>query len=136
LSIPRDTWAAIPGHANAKINAAYANGGAELQVRAVEELLGIEINHVAIVDFGGFRDLINAIGGVKVNLHQKVCTSISGGTYNVRLTPGEHTLDGDKALALARSRQQNGFVDRDGDGIPDAEQPKACRNPPPIDDLD
>jgi LCP family protein required for cell wall assembly len=136
LSIPRDTWAEIPGHGNAKINAAFANGGAELQVRAVENLLGIEINHVAIVDFGGFQDFIDAIGGVKVKLPQKVCSSISGGTYNVRLTAGEHTLNGEKALALARTRQQNGFVDSDGDGVPDADQPKACQNPPPIDDLD
>ena len=128
--------AEIPGVGNAKINAAFANGGAELQVRAVEHLLGIEINHVAIVDFGGFRDFIDAIGGVKVKLPMKVCSSISGGTYNVRLTAGEHTLNGEKALALARTRQQNGFVDSDGDGAPDADQPKACQNPPPIDDLD
>jgi LCP family protein required for cell wall assembly len=136
LSIPRDTWAAIPDHGNGKINSAYAFGGAQLQVRAVEQLLGIEINHVAIVDFGGFRDFIDAIGGVKVNLPIKVCSSISGGTYNVRLRAGEHTLGGEKALALARTRQQNGFVDSDGDGVPDPDQPKACQDPPPIDDLD
>lgn len=136
LSIPRDVLTAIPGHSNQKINAAYALGGAELQVETVEQFLGIEINHVAIVDFGGFRDLIDAIGGVKVEIPKKVCSSISGGTFNIRLTKGEHTLNGEKALALARTRQQNGFVDSDGDGVPDPDQPRACTNPPPINDLD
>jgi LCP family protein required for cell wall assembly len=135
LSIPRDTLAAIPGHGNDKINAAYAFGGAKLEVETVEQFLGIQINHVAIVDFGGFQDLIDSVGGVNVNVPTKVCSSISG-TFIIRLTPGEQTLTGEKALALARTREQNGFVDDDGDGVPDADQPAACTDPPPITDLD
>lgn len=104
LSIPRDTLAAIPGVGNSRINAAYRFGGAKLQVETVEQLLGIDINHVAIVDFAGFRDLINAIGGVKIKLDRPVCNEISGGTFRVNLRRGEHTLNGEKALALSRTR--------------------------------
>ncbi len=111
LSIPRDTYAAIPGVDNEKINAAYANGGAKLQVQAVEQFLGIDIDHVAIVDFGGFRDFIDAVGGIKVDLPTSVCSEISGGAANggitLNLKEGENTLNGNTALALARTRENS-----------------------------
>jgi len=104
LSIPRDALAAIPGFGNDKINSAYSLGGAELQIQTVEDFLGIDINHVAIVDFGGFQDLIDSVGGVEINLPRQVCNSISSGAFNIDLGPGEETLPGDAALALARTR--------------------------------
>ena len=104
LSIPRDTLAAIPGFGNDKINAAYQFGGAELQVETVKDFLGIDINHIAIVDFAGFQDLIDSVGGVKVELDRQVCNTISGGAFGIDLGPGEETLSGEKALALARTR--------------------------------
>jgi LCP family protein required for cell wall assembly len=104
LSISRDVLAAIPGQGSQKINAAYTFGGARLQVETVEALLGIDIDHVAIVDFGGFQDFIDAIGGVEVELDRPVCNEISGGTYRIDFEPGEITLNGEKALALARTR--------------------------------
>ncbi len=103
LSIPRDTLAAIPGFGNDKINSAYALGGAELQVETVEDFLGIDINHIAIVDFNGFEDLIDSVGGVKVKVGRRVCNTISG-AFNIDIGPGEETLSGEKALALARTR--------------------------------
>src|SRR5918996_910089 len=104
LSIPRDTLAAIPGFGNDKINAAYRFGGAELMIETVEQLLGIELNHVAIVDFAGFRDLIDSLGGIDIELDKPVCNEISGGTFNINFEPGEIHLNGEKALALARTR--------------------------------
>jgi LCP family protein required for cell wall assembly len=104
LSIPRDTLAAIPGFGNDKINSAYQFGGAKLQVETVEDMLGIDINHIAIVDFAGFQDLIDSVGGVKVDLDRRVCNTISGGAFGIDLGPGEVTLSGEKALALARTR--------------------------------
>ena len=65
LSIPRDSYAEIPGQSPQKINAAYAFGGAKAQIEAVEGFLDIQIDHVAIVDFTGFEDLIDAVGGVE-----------------------------------------------------------------------
>lgn len=110
LSIPRDAFAEIPGHAPTKINAAFAFGGAALQIRTIEQFLGIEIDHIAIVDFTGFEDLIDAVGGVKVDVPAKLCADISGGAgggqggVSIRLKKGENTLDGEKALAYSRVR--------------------------------
>lgn len=104
LSIPRDTQANIPGVGTNKINAAYNFGGAELQVQTVEEFLGIDIDHVAIVDFAGFRDLIDSVGGVEVKLGERVCNEISGGVFKIDIGPHEETLNGEQALALARTR--------------------------------
>jgi LCP family protein required for cell wall assembly len=111
LSIPRDSFAEIPGHEPQKINAAYAFGGAKLQVQTVQKFLGIKIDHVAIIDFTGFQKLIDAVGGVKVNVPQKLCANISGGAghgqggVTLRLGKGEQTLDGQTALAYARVRE-------------------------------
>jgi LCP family protein required for cell wall assembly len=111
LSIPRDAFAEIPGHAPQKINAAFAFGGAALQIRTVEQFLEIPIDHVAIVDFTGFEDLIDAVGGIEVELPQKLCADISGGAgggqggATIRLKKGENTLSGEKALAYARVRK-------------------------------
>jgi LCP family protein required for cell wall assembly len=111
LSIPRDSYAEIPGQSPTKINAAYAFGGAKAQIEAVENFLDLEIDHVAIVDFTGFEDLIDAVGGVEVNLEHKLCADISGGAgggqggVSLRLPKGESTLNGEKALAYARVRK-------------------------------
>jgi LCP family protein required for cell wall assembly len=111
LSIPRDAYAEVPGQSPQKINGAYAYGGAGLQVEAVEQFLDIEIDHVAIVDFTGFEDLIDAVGGVEVDVPEKICTDISGGAgggqggYSLRLGKGENTLDGEQALTYSRTRK-------------------------------
>jgi LCP family protein required for cell wall assembly len=127
LSIPRDTLATIPGHGGQKINSAYAFGGAKLTIKTIEDFLGINVDHVAIVDFNGFRDFINAIGGVEVTVNKKVCSEVSGGAQNggfsLFLDPGTHTLDADQALTLARTREN---VAQDPQGHP-------C---PPLTDVD
>jgi LCP family protein required for cell wall assembly len=111
LSIPRDSYAEIPGQAPQKINAAYAFGGAALQIKTIEQFLGIEIDHVAIIDFTGFEDLIDAVGGVTVDIPHKLCADISGGAgggqggMTLRLHKGENTLDGEKALVYSRIRE-------------------------------
>jgi LCP family protein required for cell wall assembly len=114
LSIPRDTYAEVPGHGDQKINGAFSatgekNGDAALMIKTVENFLGIDMNHLIIVDFDGFVDFINALGGVKVDLPKRVCGEISGGKENggvtIHLKAGEHTLQAQKALALARIRE-------------------------------
>jgi LCP family protein required for cell wall assembly len=111
LSIPRDTYAEIPGQNPQKINAAYAFGGAKAEIEAVENFLNIQIDHVAIIDFSGFENLIDAVGGVEVNVPHKICANISGGAgggqggYTLRLGKGEHTLDGEQALTYSRIRE-------------------------------
>jgi len=107
LSIPRDTLAQIPGQPENKINSAYAVGGAKLTVRTIEKFLGINIDQVAIVDFDGFRSFIDSIGGINVNLPTDVCSTVSGGAFNLNLKKGEHTLNGFQAITLARTRENS-----------------------------
>ena len=107
LSIPRDTVAEIPGVGVDKINAAYANGGAALTVETVEQFTGTPVDQVAILDFSGFRSFIDALGGVKVDLDTPVCSTVSGGAFNLNLDKGESELDGFKAITLARTRSNS-----------------------------
>ncbi|MFM9077298.1 MAG: LCP family protein [Solirubrobacterales bacterium] len=109
LSIPRDTYAEIPGQATQKINAAYAYGGAALQAETVSGFLGIPIDHVVILNFEGFEGFIDSIGGVVVDVPVRLCADISGGKANggwtINLQKGENTLNGEDALAYARTRK-------------------------------
>ena len=66
LSIPRDLLVPVPGVGNTKINAAYQAGGAALAIRTVHDFTGIPIDHVVIVDFNSFKDLIDAEGGITI----------------------------------------------------------------------
>src|SRR5690606_9644788 len=65
-SVMRDTWLDIPGVGTAKINRAFASGGVPKAVETLEGLFGVRINHVASVDFEGFKGLTDAVGGVTV----------------------------------------------------------------------
>ena len=75
LSIPRDLNVPIPGHGVNKINAAFAYGGPPLLIKTINRLTGLKINHVVLVDFSGFKDLINTVGGVTVDNPYKVISS-------------------------------------------------------------
>jgi LCP family protein required for cell wall assembly len=107
LSILRDTVVDIPGHGRNKINAAYAFGGPSLAIQTVENYLGTPINHLIEVNFENFPDLIDALGGITYT-GNCVISKINGGSRNggttLRLKAGTHKLNGDEALALARTR--------------------------------
>src|SRR6201994_551339 len=111
LSIPRDSYAEIPGYQPTKINAAFAFGGAALQIKTVEKFLNIKIDHVAIINFTGLENLVDAVGGVQVNLKHKLCADIAGGSghgqggVTLHLKKGENTLNGEQALAYSRIRE-------------------------------
>ena len=70
LSIPRDTRVHMPKYGWDKINHAYAFGGRELSQKTVEEFLGIKIHNYVMVNFKGFEGLVDAIGGVDVNIER------------------------------------------------------------------
>jgi LCP family protein required for cell wall assembly len=115
ISIPRDTWVHIPkskdgkhGGTKAKINAAYAWGGIPLTVQTVEEYTGVRIDHVAIVDFSGFKEIVDALGGIDIKVEQNF-TSIH--PPHRKFTKGTHHMDG--ATALDYSRQRKQFADGD-----------------------
>jgi len=101
LSVPRDLWVDIPGHGESKINAAYALGGPSLMVETVQANLGVEVNHYVEIDFVGFRSLVDEVGGIEIAFPFPARDVKSG----LNVGAGEQVLDGDQALAYARSRQ-------------------------------
>jgi LCP family protein required for cell wall assembly len=88
ISIPRDTWVVIDGHGPAKINAALSYGGAPLYVRTIEQFTGLRMDHLVLVDWRGFMDLTDAMGGVQL----AAPAGSSSGAATVELT-GEEALD-------------------------------------------
>ncbi|MYU14002.1 LytR family transcriptional regulator, partial [Streptomyces sp. SID8361] len=118
LSLPRDSWVAIPGFVRPetgrrynpslnKLNAAYSMGGADLLVAAIERNTGLRIDHYAEIGFSGFVDVVDAVGGVRMCVDRNIKDPKSG----LDLQKGCHTLDGAKALAFVRQRKQ----EADGD---------------------
>ena len=124
ISFPRDSWVTIPAWTDskgahhpqhqAKLNSAFAEGGSALLVATLEKLSGIRVNHVVQIDFTGFKNMVNALGGitvcVKTTRHDK-----DSGDY---LTAGApHVIKGDAALAFVRDRKglPGGDIDRIAD---------------------
>jgi LCP family protein required for cell wall assembly len=107
LSLPRDLWVPIAGtDRSAKINSAY-NEGPERLLQTVTEALGIPIHHYVEVNFEGFTELVDEIGGVEVCVPNPAQDENTG----LRLDPGCQNLDGTQALAFARSRHYEEFID-------------------------
>lgn len=100
VSIPRDTMVTIDGYGTQKINAAYAFGGPAGAVTVVSEFAGVPITHYAEIHFDEFERLVDAIGGVDVNVPE----GFDAGNGGISLTAGEQTLNGAQALAFARER--------------------------------
>ncbi|MBP2414132.1 LCP family protein required for cell wall assembly [Arthrobacter stackebrandtii] len=107
MSVMRDTWVDIPGVGPAKINAAMAYGGIPLVVQTLEGMFGSRIDHVAIVDFEGFKAITDALGGVEVDV-PLAFTSMDG---SHSFAAGPQKLNGDQALAFVRER----YAFSDGD---------------------
>ncbi len=110
LSIPRDMAVPIAGHGVDKANAAYAYGGSALAVRTVKEFLGIDVDHVVVVNFEKFPELIDAMGGVGYSggcVVSRINGGFRNGGYTLRLRAGTSHIDGRQALALARTRHND-----------------------------
>jgi LCP family protein required for cell wall assembly len=110
MSIARDTIVDIPGAGRQKINAAYAIGGTSLAVQTVERYTGVDINHVMIVSFEDFPDLIDAMGGITYRggcVVSRINGGFRNGGYTLRLKAGKTHIDGKQALALARTRKNS-----------------------------
>ena len=107
LSVPRDLWVQVPGtNRSDRINSTFASGGAGGLIRAIKDNLDIQINHYVEVDFVGFRDIVNTVGGVNVYVPAPARDSLSG--LDIK-NPGCIRFDGDTALAWVRSRHYEYF---------------------------
>lgn len=104
VSLSRATYAAIPGHGNKRLNTAHAYGGAAFLVNTIEQNYKVRIDKYATVDFSQFKQIIDVLGGVDINMSAKEAQNIvgknAGGTYH---------LNGEKALAYSRLR----WIDND-----------------------
>lgn len=117
LSIPRDLWVNIPGgFGYGRINTAYQlgegnrlpGGGPQLAMDTVEELLGVPVDYYAQIDFSAFVRFIDEIGGVKIDVPEKIVVDPLGDNNSKTLKPGRQVLPGELALAYARARKTEG----------------------------
>jgi len=113
LSIPRDLRVDIPGYGTEKINAANQIGGPALTIQAVRDLTALPIQHVVVVDFDGFRELIDALGGIDVNVPKRILSNPFDCPYKParcrewegwRFAKGPQHMDGRRALVYSRIR--------------------------------
>lgn len=115
LSVPRDVFIDVPGYGMQRINTVNVLGeqeaegrGAVLLREAVAQNFGIGVDRYARMNFQGFIDLIDAVGGVSINVERSIADyaypTIDGGTIEVRFEPGWQQMDGERALQYARTR--------------------------------
>lgn len=107
ISVMRDTWVNIPGYGSHKVNAGLNYGGVDLQVATIEQLLGIQMDHVAEIDFQGFKALVDTLGGVTVDVPFAFNATPAGYSF----AAGPQTMTGGEALVFVRER----YVFSDGD---------------------
>ncbi|PRY13511.1 LCP family protein [Kineococcus rhizosphaerae] len=107
ISVPRDSYVPIPGHDKNKINAAFSIGGAPLLMQTVEDVSGLRIDHYVETGFGGFAQIVNAVGGVEM-CPEKAVDDVRAG---LDIQAGCQTMDGKTALGYARYR----YTDVNGD---------------------
>jgi len=131
LGMPRDLWVEIPtkdgdGYIKERINAAYVlgevndydGGGPRLAIETVEHTLGIKIHHYVVIDFEGFKEVIDALGGIDVDVPDYLrddlySESEQPGDYDPQeFEPGVQHMDGSRALAYARIRRGSSDLDR------------------------
>lgn len=113
LSIPRDSYVYIPyvGR-NDKITHAHAFGGTQATISTVERLLNVPVDYYYELNFNAFIQIVNALGGVEVNVPYAMHELDENDKRTVNLKPGLQTLDGREALALARTRHQDSDIKR------------------------
>ncbi|KPI18040.1 cell envelope-related transcriptional attenuator [Actinobacteria bacterium OK074] len=114
VSLPRDLMVAVPSCRRADgsrsspvftlFNSAFAYGGSACTIRTVEKLTGIRVDHHVVVDFGGFKDMVDAVDGVEVCLAEPVDDRAA----KLRLPAGNVVLDGEQALGYVRARKSLG----------------------------
>lgn len=107
LSLPRDLKVDIPGNGTDRINAAFVFGGPDLLVQTIQNNFGIPIHHYVEIDFGGFARVVDALGGVEKTFDHPARDAKSG----LDVEAGTIKMDGETALAYARSRNYQELID-------------------------
>jgi LCP family protein required for cell wall assembly len=114
LSIPRDLEVEIPGFGHEKINATVPNGGVQLAIQTIREAFGMNVNHVILLDFPSFRHVIDALGGIEVDVKKPLITKVECPYPSAekcarwpgwRFGRGRQHMNGRRALLYARARK-------------------------------
>lgn len=100
ISVPRDSYVAIPGHGSNRVNAAFAFGGPRLLIQTLEQATGLRIDGYAEIGFVGFADVVDSLGGVRIC----VPFDMNDPKAHINLTKGCQVLDGPNALGFVRAR--------------------------------
>lgn len=113
LSIPRDSYVYIPyvGHED-KITHAHAYGGTQATIDTVENLLNVPVDYYFRVNFDAFIDIVDALGGIEVDVPYELHELDENDKRTVNLKPGKQVVNGREALALARTRHQDNDIKR------------------------
>jgi LCP family protein required for cell wall assembly len=115
LSLPRDLKVQIPGHGVDKLNAAYSEGGTKLTLQTIKEFTGLRVNHVINVDFRGFRDAVDAIHCVYVDVDRRYFNDNSNPAdqyATIHVEAGYQKLCGQDALDYVRYRHTDSDITR------------------------
>lgn len=100
IDIPRDTWVDVPGHGQGRINTAFQFGGPQLQAEVVRRLTGAPISYVITTTFAGLTAMVDALGGIDVDVPYLMDDPNSGAAFN----PGMMRMNGSQVLAFSRDR--------------------------------
>lgn len=104
VSIPRDSWVAIPGHGHDKINAAIGDGGPKLSAKVVSALIGAPIDATIALRPEDAKQIIDAMGGLNVNVDENMDYDDNAGDLHIHLRKGEQYLTGVQVLEYIRFR--------------------------------
>ncbi len=107
VSLPRDSAVTVPGMGRNKLNAAYAQGGGKLLARTVEGVTGLRIDNYMEIGFAGFVGIVDAIGGVEINVAENINDPKAG----LKLKKGKQVLSGAEALGYVRTRYNGALPD-------------------------
>jgi LCP family protein required for cell wall assembly len=116
LSIPRDLEVDVPGQGHEKINASLPQGGPSLAIRTIKEAFGFDVNHIILMDFPSFREVIDALGGIEVDVRSPAVTKHDCPYPSAakcarwrgwRFGRGLQTMDGKRALIYSRIRKND-----------------------------
>jgi len=108
LTIPRDTAVRIPGHDGIhKINAAHNFGGPALTIETIKSVFGVDTDNYVSVNFEGFQEIVNSIGGIDVNVPKKLDYDDNWGHLHIHLKPGYQHLNGYEAMGFVRMRHSD-----------------------------
>jgi len=104
ISIPRDLYLKYPEDKFYRVNAAYAIDGAQLAREMVSNFLGVPINYHLVIDYRGFKEIVDLIGGVDITVDERLQYTDKAGDLNIDIKPGPQTLNGTEALGYMRYR--------------------------------